>query len=262
MSYLERIRETNPLIHNITNIVVANYSANGLLALGASPLMSANIHEMPEIIAISNGLVLNIGTITPNDFEAMLVAGKSGNQKGIPVVLEPVGVGASACRKTAVETILSQVKVAVIRGNAGEIACLAGINWQAKGVDAGSGSASLSEMAQIVAKKYGCLVFISGATDVISDGIKITKIHNGTPMFAKITGSGCLLSAVCTAFLSVAPPEHYFEALLEAGLTYAVAGEITSEALLPNQYGDFAVKFLNQLAAINPQMVAHRSKIE
>ena len=137
--YLSKIREQNPLIHNITNIVAANFSANGLLALGASPLMSANIEEMQEVPKISQALVINIGTLIGKDREAMLQAGKTANEVGIPVVLDPVGVGATSYRRETIRELLAEVKFALIRGNAGELAAIAGETWQAKGVDAGQG---------------------------------------------------------------------------------------------------------------------------
>ena len=124
--YLSKIREQNPLIHNITNIVAANFSANGLLALGASPLMSANIEEMVELPKISQALVINIGTVIGQERDAMLLAGKTANSIGIPVVLDPVGVGATRYRQETVRQLLAEVKFALIRGNAGELAAIAG----------------------------------------------------------------------------------------------------------------------------------------
>ncbi|MDO4430337.1 MAG: hydroxyethylthiazole kinase [Lonepinella koalarum] len=262
MSYLTQIRQQNPLIHNITNIVAANFSANGLLALGASPLMSANIEEMEEVPKISKGLVINIGTLIGKELEAMLLAGKTANHIGIPVLLDPVGVGATNYRKQVVQTLLNEVQFSAIRGNAGELATLAGIEWQAKGVDAGNGSGNLIEIAQTVAKTYRTIAAISGETDVISDGKRTALLSNGTPMFPKITASGCLLSAVCTAFLSVAEPQHYFEALLEACSTYAIAGELAAEGITPTNLGQFSTALLDRLAEITPEMVRSKEKIQ
>lgn len=262
MNYLNKIREQNPLIHNITNIVAAHFSANGLLALGASPLMSANVEEMHEVPKISQGLVLNIGTLIGKELDAMLLAGKTANEVGIPVILDPVGVGATSYRRNTVQTLLSEVKFAAIRGNAGELATIAGIDWQAKGVDAGQGGGDLVEIAKTVAKNYRTFAVISGKTDVISDGCRTALLNNGTPMFPKITASGCLLSAVCTAFLSVAEKENYFEALIEACSTYAIAGELAAENLQPTQFGSFYINFLDQLGAITSEVVKSREKIQ
>ena len=183
--YLSKIREQNPLIHNITNIVAANFSANGLLALGASPLMSANIEEMIEIPKISQALVINIGTLIGKERDAMLLAGKMANSIGIPVVLDPVGVGVTRYRQETVRQLLAEVKFALIRGNAGELAAIAGADWQAKGVDAGQGKTNLQEAAQRVALCYDCTVLISGEVDIISDGQQTATVHMVRRYFQK-----------------------------------------------------------------------------
>ncbi len=255
------IRERNPLVHCITNIVVANYTANGLLALGASPLMSANPAEMAEIPAFAQGLLLNIGTLNGSDIDAMILAGKCANRVGVPVVLDPVGGGATQCRREAVQRLLAEVKFAIIRGNAGEIAALANADWQAKGVDAGSGKADLVAVAQAVAQQYHCVVAISGATDIISDGVRVAKIANGTPLFARITGAGCLLGALCAAFAAVTEGQDYFAACVEACTLYAVAGELAGAPLLPTQTGTFSTALLDQLGAIMPQQVRQHAEV-
>lgn len=260
--YLEQIRQTNPLIHCITNYVAANFTANGLLAIGASPLMSANVAEVAEIQQFAKGLLLNIGTPNgPENIEAMILAGKAANQVGIPVVLDPVGSGATSYRRQVVEKLLSEIKFALIRGNAGEIAPLAQIQWRSKGVDAGAGEADLAEVAKQVAQQYHCIVAISGETDFVSDGQRVAKVQNGTPLFPKITGSGCLLGAVCGAFLSVAPASAYFDAVVEAATVYAVAGEFAARTLNRTQTGAFAVKFLDQLAEINMTLAEQQGRV-
>ena len=247
--YLSKIREQNPLIHNITNIVAANFSANGLLALGASPLMSANVEEMQEVPKISQALVINIGTLIGKEREAMLLAGKTANLVGIPVVLDPVGVGATSYRRETIRELLAEVKFALIRGNAGELAAIAGEAWQAKGVDAGQGEA----------QRYDCTVLISGAVDIVSDGTQTATIHNGTPLFPKVTASGCLLSAVCAAFLAVDSGNH-FAATFEASVAYAVAGELAAEGLT-TEVGQFQIRLLDELAALSPETIGQRGRI-
>ena len=259
-AYLDKIRQQNPLIHNITNLVAANLSANGLLAIGASPLMSANLAEMRELAALSNALVINIGTLNGSDREAMLLAGKAANQQGIPVVLDPVGVGATNYRRETVKALLKEVQFALIRGNAGELASIAEVAWQAKGVDAGSGSGDLVQIAQKVAQQYACTVLISGATDVISDGKRLALVANGTPLFPKITASGCLLSAVCAAFLAVAQ-EDAFGAVLEACSAYTVAGELAA-AGLSSEYGRFQSRLLDELGGMTSAKVAQCANIQ
>lgn len=260
--YLEQIRLRNPLIHNLTNIVAAQFSANGLLALGASPIMSANVEEMTELPALSQAVVINIGTLIGKELEAMLLAGETANRLGIPVVLDPVGVGASAYRREAVKRLLQAVRFAAIRANSAELAAIAGVPWQAKGVDAGTGEVSrLSDIVQSVASRYGCIAVMSGEVDIICDGTRLAKVHNGTPMFPKITASGCLLSAVCGAFLAVAEPSDYFQALVEACSAYALAGELAAIPLKNTQLGQFAVGLIDQLAAMDAQQLNQLGRV-
>ena len=256
---LQKLRENSPLIHNITNIVVANYTANGLLSLGCSPIMSNAIEEMDEIPAMSQALVINIGTLTSQTVKSMRKAGICANKNKIPVVLDPVGVGATTFRQETVKTLLNEIKFDLIRGNAGEIAHLAQVNWNVKGVDVGTGKADLSQIAKDVSLKYNCIVSISGEIDYISDGKKVAKINNGTTLFPKITGSGCLLSAVCGAFLTL--DEDNFDLTLSACTSYAVAGQIVKENLNDNQTGQFYVGLLDSLAKIDDETVQKYAKI-
>ena len=259
LNNLEKLRKQNPLILNITNIVVANYVANGLLSIGCSPIMSNALEEMEELAAICQALVINIGTLTKSQVKAMIKAGISANKNNIPVVLDPVGVGATTFRQETVKILLSEIKFDLIRGNAGEIAHLAKVNWSSKGVDAGSGEANLSHIAKDVAKKYNCVVAISGEIDYISDGIKVAKIDNGTALFPKITGSGCLLSAVCGAFLTL--DKSNFDLTVNACASYAIAGQIVEENLKNNQTGQFYIGLLDSLAKLDDETVHKYAQI-
>lgn len=260
--YLQKIRQNRPLVHNITNIVAANFSANGLLALGASPIMAAAIEEMEAVPQLSSAVVINIGTLIGKEVEAMVLAGKTANRLGIPVILDPVGVGATPFRRQTVETLLNEIQFTAIRGNAGELATIGGVDWQAKGVDAGEGSHNMVEIAKQVAKRYQTLIAISGATDVVSDGLRTVLVKNGSPMFPQITASGCLLSAVCGAFLAVAEKAQYFHSLIEACTAYAVSGEIAAQSLKSTEYGQFAVNLLNELGALTTETVTQYAKVE
>ena len=259
LNNLKKLREQSPLVLNITNIVVSNYVANGLLSIGCSPIMSNAIEEMEELPAICQALVINIGTLTSEQIKAMIKAGKSANKNNTPVVLDPVGVGATTFRQETVKTLLNEIKFDLIRGNAGEIAYLAQVDWSAKGVDAGSGDANLSKIAKDVAKKYNCIVSISGEIDYISDGVKIAKIDNGTALFPKITGSGCLLSAVCGAFLTL--DNNNFDLTVNACTSYAIAGEIAQKNLSDNQTGQFYIALLDNLAKINDATVEKYAQV-
>ena len=197
--FLDKVRRQNPLVHNITNGVAMNFTANGLLALGASPIMADEVSEMADMAAICSALLINIGTLRRQTVEAMLTAGKAANARGIPVVFDPVGAAATQFRRDTVERLLAEVRFAAIRGNAAEMAYIAGGAWQGKGVDAGGGAANAAEVAATAAKRYGCVAAVSGATDYVSDGLCTVAVANGTPLFPKITASGCLLGSVIAA---------------------------------------------------------------
>ena len=245
---LQQLRNEEPLIHCITNIVVANFQANGLLALGASPVMADAVEEAAEIASISSCTVLNIGTLNNQTVEAMVLAGKSAREHGKPVVLDPVGAGASAYRKETVLRILNEVDVTLIRCNAGEIAAIAGVNWSAKGVDAGRGDADVEDVAKMVALQYKCIVAVSGEVDLVTDGQQVIHISGGNAQTTLITGAGCLLSAVTGAFLTVAD-ENELQTVATALSFYKKVGERAAHQSVGP--GDFAVQFINALHALN-----------
>ncbi|MBV7388352.1 hydroxyethylthiazole kinase [Pasteurellaceae bacterium TAE3-ERU1] len=261
MDYLSHIRAQNPLVLNITNVVVSNFVANGLLALGASPIMSNAPEEMDELTALCQALVINIGTLNREQIAAMHAAGKRANACGIPVVLDPVGVGATAFRQQTVQALLEEIDVAAIRGNAGEIATLAGSQWQSKGVDAGTGEGDVAHMAKALATRYNTVVAVSGAVDVITDGTQCVRVNNGSPLFPRITGSGCLLSAVCGAYLAQSAGDH-FTAVWQACRDYAIAGQLAAQGVQPHQCGQFAVALLDSLAQLNPAMITQEEQID
>lgn len=259
LSLIDTVRKINPLVHNMTNFVVANDTANGLLAIGASPFMSNAIEEVAEIQTFNHALVLNIGTIHDEQFKAMIQAGIAANQNQKPVVIDPVGAGATTYRKQVMSQLLDNVQPTLIRGNAGELACLAEIPWEAKGVDVGTGQVNVQLIAETVAKKCGCLVFISGETDVITDGSRTYLNHNGTPSFTQITGSGCLLSAICAAYLgALQEPTHneLLDAVIVAGTVYSITGEIIAKDSPHTNVGTFRTALLDQLATINQTTIS------
>lgn len=258
---IDELRLTNPLVHNITNIVVANDSANGLLAIGASPFMSSTIAEMEEVALIADVVVLNMGTLNDEQLTAMILAGKKANELGKPVVLDPVGAGATSYRKQAVEKLLSQVKPTLIRGNAGEIAAIEGSAWSAKGVDAGTGSGDVTKIAENLALKLNCFIAVSGATDTITDGSKSYLVKNGTPYFTKMTGAGCLHGCVCGAFLAV-DKNLSLESVVTASVMYALAGELVAEQLTEVSVGSFRTYLLDQLSSLDSLMVQQKANIE
>lgn len=228
---MERVREKKPLIHNITNYVTANACANILLACGASPIMADDPEEVEEITALCSGLNINIGTLSSRTIPSMLVAGKKANSLGSPVLLDPVGVGASGFRKETVERLLKEIHFTVIRGNVSEIKILAGSDVNLRGVDAdGADRVTEENLSQAVALAKACaaekktIVAMTGTIDIITDGMTAYCIRNGHPSMGLVTGTGCQLSALTTAYVA-ANPEAALEAAAAAVGLMGLCGE-------------------------------------
>lgn len=229
---LSNVREKSPLVHNITNYVTVNDVANIILACGASPIMSDDESEVEEITSICGGLNINIGTLNKNTIPSMFLAGKKANSLGHKILLDPVGAGASKLRTETAVKLMSEVKFDVIRGNISEIKTLALGNGTTKGVDAdvsdAVSEANLEKSIEFV-KKFAasakCVAAVTGAIDLVSDGKKCYVIRNGKPEMGKITGTGCQLSGMMTAFIS-ANPENILEAAAAAVCAMGLAGEI------------------------------------
>jgi hydroxyethylthiazole kinase len=200
---LTAIRERKPLVHQITNYVVMNETANATLALGALPVMAHAREEVEEMAAIAAALVLNIGTLSPPWVEAMLAAGRAANSAGVPVVLDPVGAGATTYRTETARRLLEEVDVAVVRGNAAEIATLAGREAEIRGVESIGASDSAAELARAAAQELGTVAAVTGAVDQVSHGEETVGSAIGDRVLARITGSGCIASAITGAFLAV-----------------------------------------------------------
>lgn len=228
---LENVRKNCPLIHNITNYVTVNDCANILLACGGSPIMADDAEEAEEITSICGGLNINIGTLNQRTIPAMHLAGKKANALGHPVVLDPVGAGASALRTKTAKELIENVKFTVIRGNISEIKALALGTGGAKGVDADVADKVTKEtlpqavaFAKAFAKKTGAVIAITGAIDIVTDGEKTYCIYNGHPMMSSITGTGCQLSALTAAYVT-ANPTTPLEAAAAAVCAMGICGE-------------------------------------
>ena len=228
----EQVRKTCPLIHNITNYVTVNDCANIILACGASPIMADDKDEAAEITAITSGLNINIGTLNSRTIASMLIAGKQANQLAHPVVLDPVGAGASKLRTETAMQLLAEVQFAVIRGNISEIKTLASGSGTTKGVDADVADRvteeNLDAMVAFVkafARQTGAVIAVTGAIDIVADGEKAYCIRNGHPMMSSVTGTGCQLSAMTAAFVT-ANPDHPLEAAAAAVCAMGYAGEV------------------------------------
>lgn len=262
VSYLKRVRHQNPLIHNITNIVVAPFTANGLLALGASPFMADAIEEVAEVARMAGAVVLNIGTLDEKIVQSIRIAGKSANAHGVPVVLDPVGAGATAYRTEIVQMLTTELRLSVLRGNVAEVANVVGEHWNIKGVDAGEGEGDRVGIAERAARKLGCIVVITGKEDVITDGQTTYLASNGHEQLTRVTGTGCLLSAVIGAFAAVAEPgSDMLKSVVEALAFYGVAAEVANERTDKQGPGSFQIELLNQLALVTPELLADRARI-
>lgn len=256
---LQKVRNESPLIHNITNVVVTNFTANGLLALGASPVMAYAAEEVADMAKIAGALVLNIGTLNPEVVESMLIAGRAANEHGVPVILDPVGAGATPYRTSTAQKLLKELTISAIRGNAAEIANIAGQNWSIKGVDGAAGSGDVVELAKSAARMFHTVVAITGKEDIVSDGSITLTVKNGHPLLTKVTGAGCLLSAIVGAFTAVEKnPVHSVAAALAY---YGVAAEIAAERTSEAGPGSFQIELLNQLALVTPYEVEKRGII-
>ncbi|MBM7693934.1 hydroxyethylthiazole kinase [Peribacillus deserti] len=258
-SLLDRLRKNNPLICNITNMVVTNFTANGLLALGASPVMSNSPEEAAEMAKISGALVLNMGTLHPRQVETMIIAGRSANLHNIPVIFDPVGAGATAYRTETAKKILSEVCVSVIRGNAAEIANISGEHWEIKGVDAVSSNRNIAGLAKSAANKLHTIVALTGKEDFVSNGEITYANYNGHPILTCVTGTGCLLTSVLGAFSAVEP--DFMLASLGALTTYGIAAENAAKKEAVMGPGSFQTAFLDELHNISPAEIEKYSSV-
>ena len=240
---LERIRAEAPLVHNITNYVVMNTTANALLAVGASPVMAHAVEEVEEMVSLARALVLNVGTLSAPWIGAMMKAAREARKRGIPIVLDPVGCGATRFRTDTVQSLMREAPPTIVRGNASEIMALAGAGGSTKGVDSAAASGDALAAAQALSRSCGCVVSVSGATDVIVAEDSIVRVHYGHPMMARVTGLGCTATALTGAFAAVNPSP--FHAAAHAMAVMGIAGEMAARRS-PGP-GSFQVNFLDAL---------------
>ncbi len=252
------VRERRPLVHNVTNYVVMNETANAILALGALPVMAHAREEVEEMVGLAGALVLNIGTLSESWIESMLVAGKAANERGVPVVLDPVGAGATSYRTETARRLLDELDVAVLRGNTGEVATLVGVEAEVRGVESVGAGGDAAALAQEAARTLGLVASVTGAVDHVSDGERAAAVANGHPLLASVTGTGCMSTALTGCFL--AGKEDPFEAAVEALVAFGVAGE--EAAAGAKGPGSFHVGLYDALAALDPATLTARAKVE
>ena len=256
---LAAIREKRPLVHSITNFVVMNETANATLCIGALPIMSHAVEEVEEMVGIAGALVLNIGTLTPEWIDAMELAGKRANELGIPVVLDPVGAGATKLRTDSSKRLLENVRISIVRGNAGEVATLAGIASEVRGVESIGAAQTPEEIARRFATIYGCTVAITGVVDVVSDGQQTARISNGDAMLGKVVGTGCMSNVIIAAFAAV--DKDPFTASVGGLTAFGIAGELAAKES-GERPGTFHAKLYDALYALRAEDVHAMARVE
>lgn len=254
---MAEVRKKRPLVHHITNYVTVNDCANAVLCAGGSPVMTDAKEDVKEMARISSALVLNIGTLNERTVESMMSAGKAANKAGIPVILDPVGVGATSYRTETAWRIMEKVKVSVIKGNEGEIGVLAGTGGKVVGVDSVEGSEDRSMAAMSLAMKTGTIVSMTGKEDVISDGRRVFTTRNGHGYMGMVSGTGCMASSVTGCYAGVT--DDLLTACVASLTVFSVAGEIAAkEAKGP---GSFKTKLLDALYNLTEDDIISKAKV-
>jgi len=255
---IANVREKKPLIHNITNFVVMNYTANALLAMGASPVMAHAQNEVENMVSFAGALVLNIGTLTDDWIASMIKAGKRASKQKTPIILDPVGSGATPLRTSSAKKIIKEANISVIRGNASEILSLRHEDSKTKGVDSIHSVDEAAETAKILAEELQTTLAITGPVDLITDGKRVIRVSNGHPLMGYVTGTGCTATVTIGAFLAV--DEDPLSATATALAFFGLAGEVAGEtAKAP---GTFMIHMLDALYTITPDKLQEGCKIQ
>jgi hydroxyethylthiazole kinase len=254
---LRLIREKKPLIHNITNFVVMNYTANALLACGASPVMAHASEEVEEMVSFAGALVLNIGTLTPYFVDSMLKAGRRANERGIPIILDPVGSGATKLRTDSARRLVDDLSISVVRGNASEVLSLAREGSRTRGVDALHTVDEAADSALLLSKELDTTLVITGPVDLVTDGERTYRVSNGHELMGYVTGTGCTATVIIGAFLSI-DPDHV-EAASTALAYFGLAGEVAAGRV--NAPGSFQIELINALFNIDGAQLKEGSRI-
>ena len=268
---IKNVKNNTPLVHNITNYVTVNDCANILLACGGSPIMADDIEEVEEIVSISSALVINIGTLNSRTIESMIKAGKKSNELNIPVILDPVGVGASSLRTDTANKLLNEIKFAVVRGNISEIKALGITDAKgAKGVDADLADSineeNLDEVVEYIkslSEKLSSVIAVTGAIDIVSDSKKTYIIRNGHPMMGKISGTGCMLSSIIGAYCG-ANKDNIVDATAAAVCIIGLSGELAYEKILKNDEGTSMLRshLIDFMSKIDDKILEEGAKFE
>jgi hydroxyethylthiazole kinase len=254
---IERIHQERPLIHNITNMVAMNDSANIILAVGGLPVMAHAQEEVGEMVKAAGALVLNIGTLTPEQIESMIIAGKVANSLKIPVILDPVGAGATNLRTESALRLQEKIKINIVRGNFAEISILAGLKGNIKGVESIGTEKNSVEIACSLARKYNQVAIITGKQDVVTDSKTVIEIDNGSPMLGTITATGCMVTSLIATFAAV--DEDYLLASTGALVCFGLAGE--RAAVKAQGPGSFKVNLFDEIYNLNEKIIGEGLKV-
>lgn len=257
---LSAVKEKSPLVHHLTNYVTVNDCANIVLAIGASPVMADELTEVEEMVSIASALVLNIGTLNARTIESMLAAGKKAKSLGIPVILDPVGVGATTLRTKTAEQIIKDVQPTVIRGNMSEIKVLAGLEVKTKGVDSIASEENAEAIAKKLASEWNCIIAITGKTDIVSDGTHVCRIDNGHPILSDVTGTGCMATSLIGSYCGAT--QDYLTATVAGIVSMGLAGELAQKSLTSQEgIGTFRMRLFDSIYNLTPESLAKGSKV-
>lgn len=252
----EALQNKRALVYHITNYVTVNDCANVVLAIGASPIMADEISEVEEMVGICDALVLNIGTANERTIASMLKAGKAANAKGIPVVLDPVGVGATSFRHQSVAALMDAIRFSVIKGNMAEIKTIAGLEAKSAGVDSLEEESDGAKIALNLAKKLGCVIAITGKIDIVSDGVSLYALANGDVALTQLTGTGCMSSSLIGSFIGAS--KNALTSAITGILTMSIAGEIADKS---RGIGTFHTSLIDAISHMNATNILNKSNI-
>ncbi len=256
---LSTLRTTRPLIHHLTNDVVMNDTANMTLFFGGLPVMTAAREEVVEMVQAASALVLNIGTLTPAQVETMLAAGHAANARNIPIILDPVGAGATQLRTDAALHLLSELRIAVLRGNVGEIGAVSGMGGAVRGVESIGSDTDPQILAREAARSFKTVVAITGQRDLISDGQRLYGVDNGHIWLTTLTGTGCMATTAIATCAAVAP-----DALLAATAAlaaYGLAAERAAAMAGVQGPGSFKAAFFDQVYNLTPELLRDQARV-
>jgi hydroxyethylthiazole kinase len=251
------LRDKHPLVHHITNYVTVNDCANITLCIGGAPVMADAPEEVAEMVSMAGSLVLNIGTLNERQVESMLLAGKTANECGIPIILDPVGAGATRYRTETAHRLMDRLDISIIKGNAGEIGVLAGSGGIVRGVDSGGVEGDPQVITSGLARSSGSVIVMSGATDIVSDGNRTFMVDNGHELMGKLSGTGCMATSIVAAFAAVT--KDLATGSVAALAAFGIAGE--NAAIKASSPFSFKVALFDETASLTPEGLAQRSKV-